>query len=260
MSDSELSPPISGSATRHGSPAGELAAAVDARRKAGELTAAGALIEAHGGRHEGSPLIWIAAARLALTSGDRERALTSLRRAHQIAPEHPWVSELLTRLGDAPIVIPAAEAITEALPERDTGSLVEADSAGPEPDFGPHEHEDEEELVSPSLAELYRSQGHPDQALAVYTRLARRNPDDHSIAARRDELEAEIAASAPVPFDSRSSGGPSVADRMDRLSAGRPELPGTRPESYDSFYLSQRADEAGADYDAFRRWLEELER
>src|SRR5690606_33356789 len=113
-------------------------------------------------------------------------------------------------------------------------------------------HEEVEELASTSLAELYWSQGHADQALAVYTRLALQNPDDHSIAARRDQLEAEIAACAPVPFDSRVSGGQSVKQRMAILAAGRPEHRGVKPESYDGFFQSRAAGEPDADHDAFR--------
>jgi len=39
------------------------------------------------------------------------------------------------------------------------------------------------------MAELYVSQGHRDQAVEIYRRLARARPDDHSIARRLAELE-----------------------------------------------------------------------
>lgn len=220
--------------------------------------AAGALLAAHRGRFPGSPLIGMAAARLALSEGNRPLALAELETAARLAPSHPWIPELIASLESGRSTGSSREELGQVLAQMGIDRSADEE----ETDLPEEADGDAADLVSPSLAALYRSQGHLDQALAAYTRLARLNPDDHSLAATRDELEVEIAASVPTPFSSGASGGESVAGRMARLAAARPAVSRRAVEGYDSFYRSgtpEGSPDTG-DYEAFRRWLEELER
>jgi hypothetical protein len=115
-------------------------------------------------------------------------------------------------------------------------------------------------IVTESLAALYHRQGHLEEALSAYAELAARDPSNDTIAARREAVRRELVAHRPLPFDSRASGGESVAAWLGRLAAARPR-PGAGPAAFDAFFEPPPAPpDATADFDAFQRWLQELSR
>jgi hypothetical protein len=71
-------------------------------------------------------------------------------------------------------------------------------------------------LASPTLAELYFSQGLVDQAIGVYQKLLQRDPGNERARSRLAELQAHAAALAP-PASAAAPGGrgaPSEARRQ----------------------------------------------
>jgi tetratricopeptide (TPR) repeat protein len=58
-----------------------------------------------------------------------------------------------------------------------------------------------EELLSPTLAELYLNQGFPDKAIEVYRRLLEREPGNERARTRLGELERAPAAATPAPVE-----------------------------------------------------------
>jgi len=55
------------------------------------------------------------------------------------------------------------------------------------------------EIATPTLAEVYVSQGDIDEALGIYRRIAERNPGDVSVAARIKELEGSLTGQSSSP-------------------------------------------------------------
>jgi hypothetical protein len=109
---------------------------------------------------------------------------------------------------------PEAPAASEAEPEP------EPVSSGPEPAL----------VVTESMAEVFLRQGLPDLALAVYTQLAQRDPENQRVSDAMARLRAELAPPAPAPappprYDAASTGGTSIATRLgDLLGAARPAV------------------------------------
>jgi tetratricopeptide (TPR) repeat protein len=64
------------------------------------------------------------------------------------------------------------------------------------------------EMETPTMAEIYASQGHFDQALAVYRKIVERNPNEAQYRARIEELLtlARAAGAAPAAPSRRSTG------------------------------------------------------
>jgi tetratricopeptide (TPR) repeat protein len=93
-------------------------------------------------------------------------------------------------------------------------------SSGPEPAL----------VVTESMAEVFLRQGLPDLALAVYTQLAQRDPENQRVTDAVARLRAELAPPAPAPappprYDAASTGGTSIAARLgDLLGAARPAV------------------------------------
>lgn len=87
---------------------------------------------------------------------------------------------------------------------------------------------DPELVVTETMAEVFLRQGHRELALAVYTQLAGRSPDDRRIRDAIGRLEAELkpAAAASLPaFAAVLTGGTSVRSFFEQLlSATRPRL------------------------------------
>jgi hypothetical protein len=52
------------------------------------------------------------------------------------------------------------------------------------------------EIETPTMAEIYASQGHFDRAIAVYQRILQRQPNDAGLRARLDELQMLSNATA----------------------------------------------------------------
>jgi hypothetical protein len=111
-----------------------------------------------------------------------------------------------------------------AAPEAPAAAEVEPEpepvSSGPEPAL----------VVTESMAEVFLRQGLPDLALAVYTQLAQRDPENQRVSGAMARLRAELAPPAPAPapppkYDAASTGGTSIATRLgDLLGAARPAV------------------------------------
>jgi tetratricopeptide (TPR) repeat protein len=136
-----------------------------------------------------------------------------------------------------PVPVPVAESTepaepaawwTRAEPDESTAqaqespapveSETEPASGGPEPAL----------VVTESMAEVFLRQGHPALALAVYTQLAQRDPENRRVAEAMTRLQTELAPPAPAPapaprYDAASTGGMSIAARLGELfGAARP--------------------------------------
>lgn len=57
----------------------------------------------------------------------------------------------------------------------------------------------EDEFATATLADIYARQGHYDRALAIYTRLVQKTPEDNELAARLRALMAQAALQEPPP-------------------------------------------------------------
>jgi hypothetical protein len=102
-------------------------------------------------------------------------------------------------------------------------SETEPAAGGPEPAL----------VVTESMAEVFLRQGHPALALAVYTQLAQRDPENRRVAEAMTRLQIELAPPAPAPapaprYDAASTGGMSIAARLGALlGAARPAIAAT---------------------------------
>jgi tetratricopeptide (TPR) repeat protein len=76
-----------------------------------------------------------------------------------------------------------------------------------------------EELLSPTLAELYLNQGFPDKAIEVYRRLLEREPGNERARTRLGELERAPAAATPAPVEAPAPRGEADAAREARRKA-----------------------------------------
>ncbi len=126
-------------------------------------------------------------------------------------------------LGSGPDFRADAEAVVEPVPDGDEDARsVEADDdaavAGVEAD--------PDLVVTETMAEVFLRQGHRELALAVYTQLAGRTPNDRRIREAIGRLEAELQPSGPpsLPaFAAVLTGGTSVRAFFEQLlAAGRP--------------------------------------
>jgi tetratricopeptide (TPR) repeat protein len=88
----------------------------------------------------------------------------------------------------APVTPPAPEAPPPAVAAPAPGGAAAARPAT-------------EELLSPTLAELYLNQGFPDKAIEVYRRLLEREPGNERARTRLGELERAPAAATPAPVE-----------------------------------------------------------
>lgn len=133
-------------------------------------------------------------------------------------PEQPAVVE--------PIVV--AEAAAEI--PADTGADVEETESVDADDHAAVAgvEADPELVVTETMAEVFLRQGHRELALAVYTQLAGRTPDDHRIRDAITRLEAELKPAVPpsLPaFAAVLTGGASVRSFFEQLlSASRPRV------------------------------------
>ena len=227
------------------------AALADGLRKRGDLHAALGIAGRGADRFPGHLPLWITMARVAEASNDRPGCVIALSKALAIDPTHPLAREMALEL--APELVPAAEQVDPPEPlyftdPADEGTDSESDEATGAP-----------ELVTESLAALYHRQGHLAMALAAYSELAARDPANASVAARHEAVRHELAASQPVPFDARESGGRPTGAWLAHLGGLAPDP--RRPAEFDAFYDPPAAptDDA-ADFGAFQRWLEELDK
>jgi predicted Zn-dependent protease len=192
--------------------------------------------------------LWFTMARVAIESNDRPACEAALRRALELDPGHPLVREMAGEL--APGLLTAIPDPRPAEPE----DFEDADLPGE-----PVLEEADPELITESLAALYHRQGHLAQAVAAYAELAARDPANATVVARHEAVRNELAASRPLPFDARESGGEGTGAWLARLAAQVPEP--RRPTEFDAFYDPPPAPtEPEADLGAFQRWLEELDK
>lgn len=225
------------------------AALADGLRKTGDLRGAELVLERATDRFPGHLPLWLTVARVAMERSDPAAAHAALARALAIDPSHPMAREMAAE---------AAPTLLAAPPDTSEGPLYFTD-----PDEGEVEPTRDAatapELVTESLAALYHRQGHLALALAAYSELAARDPGNATVAARHESVRNELAASRPLPFDARESGGQSTARWLAQLAAVVPDR--RRPAEYDAFYDPPPAPpEAAADFGAFQRWLEELDK
>jgi tetratricopeptide (TPR) repeat protein len=110
---------------------------------------------------------------------------------------------------------------------RESPAPVESEAepapGGPEPAL----------VVTESMAEVFLRQGHPALALAVYTQLAERDPENRRVAEAMAKLQQELAPPPPAPapaprYDAASTGGMSIAAKLAGLfGASRPAVAAT---------------------------------
>ena len=157
-------------------------------------------------------------------------------------PPEPAAAELP---GFEPAPAPAweepAEANIESIAEpaealfQPVGAHVEepVSDAVDEPEFADPPAEEPELVVTETMAEIFLRQGHRELALAVYTQLSLRDPDNRRLAEVAAALSEELAPPAPPPppeepaprFAAAETGGRSVQSLFGALlSASRPAV------------------------------------
>ena len=118
--------------------------------------------------------------------------------------------EVISSVPSAPIDPPVAKAAPPAPPQAD-----QDDDAAPE------------ELVSPTLAQLYFRQGHYEQAIRVYDQLLRREPNNESY--RKAHQMALALLEGQGGSSASAASAPSPADPSGGASTEPAEKPGNGP-------------------------------
>ena len=227
------------------------AAIGDALRKRGDLRAARSFLNRATDRFPGSLPLWLAAARLSIEEADSTALRVALGSALSLDPAHPLARELAG--GYLPELLAEAECAPEPEPDQGAEPGLEADAEGAPGELDPVP-------VTESLAALYHRQGHLELALAAYAELAARSPSSQVAAERHRAISAELAATRPRPFDARLSGGRSTGDWLAAIASAAPSRQ-AEPTEFDQFFEPSAPPAAPtADFDAFQRWLQELER
>lgn len=135
--------------------------------------------------------------------GEEARKALHVYLAHR--PEDQEARELLEMLRPLPEA-PAQE--PEPLAEPPAAAVEQ--SATETPDLAPEEAEETTtlereqslpEIATPTLAELYYSQGQIEEAILTYEKVVEGNPDDQPAAERLAELKAETQPRAAVETD-----------------------------------------------------------
>lgn len=124
--------------------------------------------------------------------GRTEDAVRSLRVYLAHRPEDHEALEVFETLHTRPPEEEPAAEIEEAATE-------EIQEIGAEPESGFQPETAVAEIVTPTLAEVYVSQGDLEKALQIYTRILARNPLDKKSQQRVQELEMQLKEEAPVP-------------------------------------------------------------
>ena len=139
------------------------------------------------------------AAENAAERSERETPLTPAVESSEAGPEGEQVFEVAR---DEPPSAPEpafVEGPLEAAPEPESKASV----PGPADDVAIPQSPVADEIETPTMAELYASQGHFDRAVAVYRNLLARNPNETQYRERIEELEmlanAEALPKTPVP-------------------------------------------------------------
>jgi len=158
------------------------------------------------------------------------------------APLWQPVAEGLLTSGTETETETETEMETEAEPGAEPSLEPEAPAA-PEPVMGepsgvePEPEPEPELVVTETMAEIFLRQGHRELALAVYSQLLQREPDNQRIVAAVGELTGSLGPAPtpePVPtasepprrYDARGTGGRPVGEFLSALlSAARPQPP-----------------------------------
>lgn len=247
------------------------AALADGLRKRGLI--ADALAVARGGvsRHPRYLPGHLVIARIHVDEGDLVAADAALRVALGVDPAHPMVLEALADVADAAGDAASARAWREALDASYPDAMdTPRDAHGPAADADTPDVYDvadgdvdpaDELPLTESLAVLYQRQGHLDRAHEVFSALAARDPDNATLAARRDAVGAQLALRRPLPFDAAASGGTALGDWLEALAHGTAEPSPPSGAGYDAFFQPQAiAADNTADFEAFQVWLKGLPR
>jgi tetratricopeptide (TPR) repeat protein len=155
-------------------------------------------------------------------------------------PEPPAAAEVP---GFEPEPAPAWEEPAEAAVEsiaapaealfQPVGALVEEPEPEPESEPAELSSREPELVVTETMAEIFLRQGHRELALAVYTQLSLRDPDNRRLAEVATALSEELAPPAPAPppeapaprYAAVETGGRSVQSLFGALlSASRPAV------------------------------------
>jgi hypothetical protein len=226
------------------------AALADGLRKRGDLRAALTIAGKGTERFPGSVPLWLTLARVAAASSDTDGCAAAVGRALEIDPDHPLARDMAAEWAPG-LLVPTTEGEAEA--SYDSALLEE--TGDPTEEGGATAPE----LVTESLAALYHRQGHLAMALAAYSELAARDPGNATLVARHEAVREELAATRPVPYDAQESGGTATGPWLAQLAHQAPHR--TRPTAFDAFYDPPPApSEPAADFGAFQRWLEELDK
>lgn len=219
------------------------AAFAEGLRKRGELPQAAAVaLQGLAGDPDSVPGL-VVLYRIRLDQGETLAAEQALWEALRVDPANPVVLRGLQLFGSS--IPEGAEESGELLYTDDEPRLAES-----------------EPLLTESLAALYHSQGHLDQASQVYSALLERDPENDALRSRRDRIAAEAEGRKPRPYDAVLSGGRPLREWLAALAAVAPPAPGAGT-AYDAFYETSAPSGAAhevADFEAFQSWLKGLGR
>lgn len=164
--------------------------------------------------------------------GEKEEARVYLEKCQNISPEHPLVLKLLISLYDETnnqqdlnricedalevdptnkTALAALEALKTASNDRDIVQNFQSEN-----DFGEAATEAryEEELITPTLANMYEKQGHLKNAYHAYSSLLKKNPDNTALRHKVATLGHQLGISPSKP----SAGVPNLKiQRLEKL-------------------------------------------
>ncbi len=124
-------------------------------------------------------------------------------------PEDSEMRELLQKLDGNEATTKASDQQWPALPDDDAGSVVA--------------------FATPTIAELYFSQGQPDAAIETYERVVAEHPDDSASVKRLSQLKESLIAC--LPDEGKKSGG-TYAQQEKLLAILERWLPGVEEMKY----------------------------
>ncbi|HET9134973.1 MAG TPA: tetratricopeptide repeat protein [Gemmatimonadales bacterium] len=185
--------------------------------------------------------------------GRLPEAEAAVREALGLDPDHPVARATLAEVRVEP-----------AAPLEDVVS-VPGDTPDDEPFDDPMiwpELSPEDELVTESLAALYRQQGHLEQAAAAYAALVEADPDNAELRGHLEAVRAQIVTQRPLPFSAEATGGRSVRAWLGGVALARPVPVPRAADGLEAFFAPPPAADPAppaADLDAFQRWLQGLE-
>jgi len=125
--------------------------------------------------------------------GRKEEAIRSLRIYLAHRPEDHEALDVFEALH----ALPSVAAEEPPAPETAEAGEVREPVVEEEPELP--EEEPVPEIATPTLAEVYVSQGDLEEAIQIYSKVLARNPQDESSRQRMEELEAMLRSEPPAP-------------------------------------------------------------